>query len=414
MKSTDLSAPPAATVSDPVVDVNANLPSSSPEKDSPPLTWAERAFGGSCSLKKCGSSFLLDSGELCVKISYKEIEDSKPLWKSFVVGQFYRKAPSFGKIRAIVNLIWSKWHHDISVTKLDTPNTFLFKIPNVSTRQRVLTEGIWSIDGLTMFVAEWTPCVTPSKPALKTVPVWIELRNVPFEFYNPPSLSRIASLVGHPICLHKETVQMTNFEVAKVFTEIDLLKPLPETVCAQFESGETRKISVSCPHLPPVCSLCAEPGHSSKHCSSVPPLCVICKKAYHSAEICPWKKGKEKLYEQSSEVSDPVGLTKPKNKQWAKKVTTVASSSVASTSAAPLSKAIIPYASPTASSSKEVIITEVTEEDSQKQFIELAEIKPPDDDNGGFTPVISKKQKKKNRAKLSNGPIHVGRFSFRH
>lgn len=180
------SAPSPASVSDPVVVLpDPPLSGFVGSDPSPPLSWAERAYGGSCSLKKCGSPYLLDCGELCVKIPNKVIEDNKPLWKSFVVGQFYRKAPSFGKLRAIVNLIWSKWHHDISVTKLDTSNTFLFKILNASSRQRVLKEGIWSIDGLTKFVAEWTPGVQPSKPELKTAPVWIEFRNVPYEFYNP-------------------------------------------------------------------------------------------------------------------------------------------------------------------------------------------------------------------------------------
>lgn len=260
--------------------------------DSPKFTWAERTTGCSHTLKKCGSPFLLDSGELCVTIPNKDIEDNKSLWKSFVVGQFYRKAPSFGKIQAIVNLLWSKWHRDVTVTKLDTPHTFIFKIPNVSARQRVLKEGIWSIDGSTMFVAEWSLGVQPSKSVLKTAPVWIELRKVPYEFYNPLALSRIASIVGHPLYLHKETLQMTNFEVAKVFTEIDLHKPLPEYVWASFENGERRKISVSCPHLPPICPICAEAGHSSKHCNSVPPLCSFCKKAYHVVEICPYQKGK--------------------------------------------------------------------------------------------------------------------------
>lgn len=206
------------------------------------------------------------------------------------MGQFYQGAPSFGKIRALVNLMWYKWQQDITVSKLETENAFLFRIPNISARKRVLQEGLWSIDGSSMFVAPWTPGFTPSKPALKSAPVWIELRKVPLEFYNPKSLSHIASLVGNPICLHKETIVMTNFEVVKVFTEISLLSHLPETVCAQFESGEIRRVEVSCPHLPPVCKLCNEPGHSSKRCSKAPPLCPLCKKAYHATTLCPLAK----------------------------------------------------------------------------------------------------------------------------
>ncbi|KAL1193633.1 hypothetical protein V5N11_017528 [Cardamine amara subsp. amara] len=142
-----------------VDSVSPDLPVSS--------SWCDTVKGGSSAITKCGSPFKLETGEHCVVIPNKVIEESKPLWKDFVVGQFYRDPPSFGKIKALVNLLWSKWQRDITVTKLDSENSYLFKIPNISARQRVVREGIWSIDGSTMFVAPWIPGVKPSKPALK-------------------------------------------------------------------------------------------------------------------------------------------------------------------------------------------------------------------------------------------------------
>ncbi|KFK34839.1 hypothetical protein AALP_AA5G199700 [Arabis alpina] len=236
---------------------------------SPSLTWCQRFKSGSVTLMKCGTPFKLDSGELCVEIPNKVIEDSKPLWKDFVIGQFYRKAPSFGKIKAVVNLMWSKWHRDVTMTKLEYANSFLFKIPNNAARDRVLKEGIWNIDGSTMFVAPWSPGVKPAIPELKTAPVWLELRKVPYELYNPSALSRIASLAGHLI------------------TEVDLHRPIPETVCARFESGEIVRVEVYCPHLPPICRICHEAGHPSKRCPKAPPFCNKCKNACHEEAVCP-------------------------------------------------------------------------------------------------------------------------------
>lgn len=88
-----------------------------------------------------------------------------------------------------------------------------------------------------MFVTKWEPGVLPVKPELKTAPIWLELRNVHFQFFNEDGLERIASLVGTPKFLHPNTANKTNLEVAKVFTIIDPRKPLPEAVMFSSTQG---------------------------------------------------------------------------------------------------------------------------------------------------------------------------------
>lgn len=98
-----------------------------PEKDD----WA-RLFKGSQQLSKKGEGFTLPSGEACVKIPNSVIEKHQKSWNSFIIGQFYSDPPSQGTIHSIVNGIWSRQFHDISVVKLDG-NAFLFRIPNAQT-----------------------------------------------------------------------------------------------------------------------------------------------------------------------------------------------------------------------------------------------------------------------------------------
>lgn len=142
-----------------------------------------------------------------------------------------------------------------------------------------------------MFVAHWEPGNLPEKPSLSSAPIWLELRNVPLQFFNEDCLERIAGLVGDPKYLHPTTANKTDLEVAKVLTIIDPRKPLPEAVNVQFDSGDICRVKVSSPWMPPVCSHCKEIGHSIKRCPSAPKTCVNCKSTTHSTESCTRARG---------------------------------------------------------------------------------------------------------------------------
>ncbi|CAN6925751.1 unnamed protein product [Brassica oleracea] len=190
------------------------------------------------------------------------VERSKSRRQAFVELHFYEEAPARGAVQAIVN------------------------VPCPNARRRILAQCLWQVDGQTMFVAKWAPGITPEKPSLSTVPVWLDFHGVPFQFFNRDALKEIAGLVGHPICLHPTTENLTNIEVAKVYTVIDPRKPLPQAVNAQFECGEVVRIGVSCPWLPSICSHCSKIGHTISKCPAAPPRCSICRSVKHATEAC--------------------------------------------------------------------------------------------------------------------------------
>ncbi|KAG7579890.1 Endonuclease/exonuclease/phosphatase superfamily [Arabidopsis thaliana x Arabidopsis arenosa] len=255
-------------------------------------SWVNLFTGSSSSrsLSRKGKPFVLESGEVCVKIPNSVIVKNQKAWESFIIGQFYADPPPQALVHTIVNGIWSRQFKDISVSRLDG-NAFLFRIPNSQTRRRVLNQKLWQVDGQTMFVADWEPGVVPAKPELTAAPIWLELRNVPFQFFNEEGLEHIAGLVGDPKCLHPDTASKSNLEVAKVLTIIDPRKSLPEGVNVQFDSGEIRRVIVSSPWMPPVCAFCKEIGHSIKRCKTAPITCKGCNSTSHPFATCPRIKG---------------------------------------------------------------------------------------------------------------------------
>ncbi|RID50153.1 hypothetical protein BRARA_H00900 [Brassica rapa] len=239
-------------------------------------------------IPKKGEAFTLPSGEACVKIPNQIIEKNRKAWDCFILGQFYSDPPPQGLVHSVANGIWSRHHRDITVTKMEG-FSFLFRISNAATRNRVIHQRLWQIEGQTMFVAKWEPCIIPEKPELTSAPIWLELRDVPLQFFHEDGLERIAGLVGDPKVLHPSTANKTNLEVAKVLTLIDPRKPLPEAVNVQFDSGEIKRIGVSSPWMPPVCSHCKEIGHSLKRCKAAPKNCSTCNSTVHQSADCPRK-----------------------------------------------------------------------------------------------------------------------------
>lgn len=278
--------PPAASASSPAASLAADLVSP------PRPSWRDMAKGTPHTMSKKGTPFLLESGEWCVKISNDVISRNQRKWEPFIVGQFHGNLPSHGALHAILNGIWSSKRRDITLSRLG-PKTALIKVPCPATRARVLAQGMWHIEGQTMFVADYSPGFTPQMPELVEAPVWLELRGVPPHFFNEESLEHVAGLVGDPLYLHPSTANLTDLVVAKVFTIIDLQKPLPEAVNAQFETGEIVRVEVSCPWLPPTCTFCHEVGHTIRRCPTAPITCTSCKSTTHMTEVCPRNKRSE-------------------------------------------------------------------------------------------------------------------------
>lgn len=308
-----------SVVGTPEVDASASnskpssvLPLDTEVNSTAKTSWRDKVKGSPSRLSKKGTPFQLESGEWCITIPNAIVEKNLKKWDSFIVGQFNGNMPSHGALHAILNGIWSFKNRDITVSKLG-PKIVLIKVPCPATRCRVLLQGIWNIEGQTMFVTDYSPRVSPTMPELVEAPVWLELRGVPPHFFNEESLERIAGLVGDPLYLHPTTANMTNLEVAKVFTVVSLTEPLPEAVNAQFESGEVVRVGVSCPWLPPTCSFCKETGHTIRRCPSAPITCENCKSTSHVTDLCP--RGKKSVVPDNSTSDKELTTAQQKRKQ---------------------------------------------------------------------------------------------------
>ena len=181
-----------------------SVPTHSPEVQGP------KSYANVVSSRPSLTKFNVDvsvvDGKSMVVVPDVVLEDSVPLWDDFLVGRFPSSAPHIAKIHVIVNKIWNLGDKSIRIDVFAVnDNTVKFRIRNASARLRALRRGMWNICDLPMIVSKWTPIVEDAQPEIKSMPMWVVIKNVPYSMFTWPGLSFLASPVGEPQRLHQET-----------------------------------------------------------------------------------------------------------------------------------------------------------------------------------------------------------------
>ncbi|KAL0742650.1 hypothetical protein Bca4012_084163 [Brassica carinata] len=201
-------------------------PSMAPDlADFPPL-------GG----KDSTSKPVKEEGKDFVEVPDGVIENMVPLWEDLIEGKFMDTAPHVAKIHTIVNKIWPLGNQSIRIE-------------------------VFEVDSTT-----WSPEEEEEEVEIKTIPMWVNIKNVPRRMFSWKGLGFIASAVGKPRRLHPDTILCKSFEEAKVFVEVDVTKELPKSHHFKSKLGIEADVTFEYPWLPPKCNICTKWGHSGKAC----------------------------------------------------------------------------------------------------------------------------------------------------
>ncbi|KAF8095288.1 hypothetical protein N665_0338s0041 [Sinapis alba] len=240
--------------------------SSQDSQKSAPLTrsWVKVAQQNQKGLTKYDVQITMEDGIGSVEVPEEIFKDPQPLWEDFLIGKFLDKAPHIGKVHAIVNKIWASNKTQMIEVYEINPTTMKFRILDSVMRGRVLRRGMWNLAEVPVVMSEWKPFIEEEE-LHSSVPLWVQLKNVPMNMFSWKGLSFATSPIGVPVKLHPDTALCKDFKVAKVFVKADLTKALPRSMNFKFQGKDTL-IEFSYPWLPTKCTTCGKWGHSEKVC----------------------------------------------------------------------------------------------------------------------------------------------------
>ncbi|KAF3561764.1 hypothetical protein DY000_02017350 [Brassica cretica] len=103
-------------------------------------------------------------------------------------------------------------------------------------------------------------------PKQKEILLYVVLKNVPPQLYSLDGICVVASGIGDPLQTEKSRLDPYHFGDTKVKVEIDLSQTPPEVVEVRDTQGNSVRINVEYPNLPPKCLNCGKYGHLMNRC----------------------------------------------------------------------------------------------------------------------------------------------------
>ncbi|KAJ0238133.1 hypothetical protein HA466_0242440 [Hirschfeldia incana] len=229
--------------------------------------WAAK-MRSKCNLHRVTTPTYLEDGTPMVCIPPSVLLKGLDHQREFIVGQFKNcSAPPGGLIHGMATRIWGKKCKIF--TKQLGESSYLFHIPDEATRNWVISRGIWYVDDCLMFVSAWNPSETISLPEIKTIPIWLTLKNIPFQLYSIEGIDWIASGIGEPMLTSKPWLDPTSIGEAKILVEVKLDRPFPKRVALQDKEGTISLVDIIYSWLPSSCTTCGQLGHKANRCLGV-------------------------------------------------------------------------------------------------------------------------------------------------
>lgn len=186
-------------------------------------------------------------------------------WKDSLVIKLLGKTVGYNMMKDKLKKVWKPAGcFDI----VDVDNGFyMVKFDMEVDREKALSGGPWMIYDHYLAVSRWTPDFVSPNAKVDRTTVWIRFPGLNLVYYDESFLLALASAVGKPIKVDRNTLKVERGRFARICVEIDLNQPVVGKV---WLNGYWYKVSYEGLHI--ICSNCGCYGHLGRNCKEPPPV----------------------------------------------------------------------------------------------------------------------------------------------
>ncbi|XP_074265906.1 uncharacterized protein LOC141588360 [Silene latifolia] len=203
-----------------------------------------------------------------LKIDVDDVKGEVDFWSSSVLCYVMGANPPRHVIGGFVRRLWGKLSIDKVAFK---PNgVCIVRFKKMEDKEAVLTGDHCFFDNKPFIVKSWSINEPVVRAKVDVVPIWIRFYNLDLKFWGA-ALTKIAGLVGKPICTDSVTKDREFLDYARFMVEVQIGQPLPEVIEFFDETGMLITQSVHYEWKPIICSSCHGMGHETGLCKKVVP-----------------------------------------------------------------------------------------------------------------------------------------------
>ena len=196
-----------------------------------------------------------------VMLEEDDVDVVEEAWGFCLVGLFVGRFPGLAavnKLREGWKVPCTQWRH--------RSGWLVFKFQSDEDRLKVLNGGPYFAYGSNLMLKLLPSCFRFEGEDVSSVPIWIQLPDLPLDCWNARALSKIVSRVGKPITTAKMTLTKERLSFARVLVEVDVSSDIVSDVEIRLPTGVVYHQLVIAEYTPKFCKGCRTFGHVEGSC----------------------------------------------------------------------------------------------------------------------------------------------------
>lgn len=170
-------------------------------------------------------------------------------WNHCLVGHFLDGKMPYPLLSATAQRVWRDQLNSVN----QIGSKFIFEFKDEASKLSALESGPHFFFRRYLVLKEWHRLMIPTLEHLSTIPAWIKIHKLPLEFWTAESFSRIASTIGKPLHVDKNTEKRKRLDYARMCVGIEAGSELPDDIQITV-NGQSVVVAIKYQWLPPICS----------------------------------------------------------------------------------------------------------------------------------------------------------------